>query len=137
MGFLKVLDSIMEQKGIGSLVFLNVLVLQWYRHLCFLIYVCSKLKVTQNISNFQEWPKHAEMQIFQSFILYKTFTLGGLGQGLPKTLSEQPHLASGCFMKLFYKTTTCPKIKCLFVIFSLVYDIFDSIWLTQKIFLAD
>ena len=62
---------------------------------------------------------------------------GGVGQGLPKTLSEQPHLASGCFMKLFYKTTTCPKIKCLFVIFSLVYDIFDSIWLTQKIFLAD
>ena len=62
---------------------------------------------------------------------------GGFGQGLPKTLSEQPHLASGCFMKLFYKTTTCPKIKCLFVIFSLVYDIFDSIWLTQKIFLAD
>ena len=136
MGFLKVLDSIMEQKGIGSLVFLNVLVLQWYRHLCFLIYVCSKLKVTQNISNFQEWPKHAEMQIFA--ILYKTFTLGGgFGQGLPKTLSEWPHLASGCFMKLFYKKTTCPKIKCLFVIFGLVYDIFDSIGLTQNFFLAD
>ena len=32
----------------------------------------------------------------------KTFTLGGI-----KTCSEQPHLASGRFMKVFYKMTNC------------------------------
>ena len=31
------------------------------------------------------------------------------GRGGPKVFSEQPHLASGHFMKVFYKTTTCPR----------------------------
>ena len=32
-----------------------------------------------------------------------------LGGGGPKVFSEQPHLASGHFIKVFYKATTCPR----------------------------
>ena len=48
-------DGTMKQKGIGSLDLLKVLVLQWNSHPHLLIYVHSKSKVTQNISNLQDW----------------------------------------------------------------------------------
>ena len=53
--FAELSDGTMKQKGIGSLDLLKVLVLQWNSHLHLLIYVHSKSKVTQNISNLQDW----------------------------------------------------------------------------------
>ena len=50
----------MEQKGIGSFGFLEVLVLQWNSYPRFLIYVRSKSKVGQNISDLQEWQQNTQ-----------------------------------------------------------------------------
>ena len=83
LGFLKVLSSMMEQKRVGNIVFLELLVLQSKSHPHFIIYVRSKSKVTRKTARHSLWRT--------------------------KTCSERPHLASGRLMKVFHKTTTNPR----------------------------
>ena len=69
----------MQKMVIGTLCFLKVLVLQWNSHPCFLIYICSRSKLNQNISHIQEWhqnTQNAKSLFTQRFTHYKTFTLG-------------------------------------------------------------
>ena len=49
-------------------------------------------------------PKHVQLQVF----IQANITVGKKKNKL-KTCQEQPYLVSGCFIKLFYKTTTCPR----------------------------
>ena len=65
-----------------------VSVLQWNSHPHFLIYVCSKWKVI----NFKS--------LLKQILLWEKKL---------KACQEQPHLVSDCFIKVFYKTTTCPR----------------------------
>ena len=93
----------MEQKGIGGFGFLRVLVLQWNSHPCFLMYALSKSK--SNSKHFKSWrmaPKYTKWKIY---LLYKTFTFWEK----TKTCPEQPHRASGSFMKVLCKMTPCLK----------------------------
>ena len=46
-------------------------------------------------------PEHTQFQVF----IQANITLGKK----LKTCQEQSHLVSGHFIKVFYKTTTCPK----------------------------
>ena len=46
--------------------------------------------------------KHAQLHIFNSSKYYR-------GEKKLKTCHEQPHLVSGRFIKVFFKTTTCPR----------------------------
>ena len=46
-------------------------------------------------------PKHAQLQIF----IQANITVGKK----LKTCQERPHLVSSRFIKVFYKTTTCPR----------------------------
>ena len=103
-GFLKMLGSVIEQNGIGSFGFLKVIVLQWNSHPHFLIYLRSKSKVTQNISDLQEWHQKCKMAN-----LYSRKDLFTIRREKTKTCSGRPHLCSGCFIKVFYKTTPCPR----------------------------
>ena len=64
----------MEQKGIGSFGFLKVIVLQWNSHRCLLIYVRSKLKKTQNISNIEGW--HQNTQNDKTFYHFDIYSRG-------------------------------------------------------------
>ena len=48
-------------------------------------------------------PKHVQLQVF----IQANITVG-IKEKL-KICQEQPYLVSGCFIKLFYKTTTCPR----------------------------
>ena len=93
----------MEQNDIGCFSFLKMLVLNWNSHPC-LMYVLSKSKVTQNISNLQAW--HKNMQNGKSLFMWRHSLWGKKTQ---KTCQEWKHWASGHFMKLFYKTTTCTR----------------------------
>ena len=83
LGFLKVRGSIMEQKRVGNIIFLELLVLQSKSHPHFIIYVHSKSKVTRKTGRHSLWGT--------------------------KTCSERSHLAGGRLMKLFPKTTTNPR----------------------------
>ena len=47
--------SVPQQKGVGSIRFLMVVVVQWNMNPCFLIYVRSKSIVIQSISSLHEW----------------------------------------------------------------------------------
>ena len=58
----------MEQNDIGCFSFLKMLVLNWNSHPC-LMYVLSKSKVTQNISNLQAW--HKNMQNGKSLFMWR------------------------------------------------------------------
>ena len=56
----------------------KVLVLQWNKHPCFLIYVHSKSKLIQKISCLQEWhqnTRNGKSLFTWRYIHYKTFTL--------------------------------------------------------------
>ena len=72
--------------------------LQWY--CTSVMNVHSKSKVTENISNLQEWHQNTK-----TFISYKTFTV----ETKTKTCQEWPNLVIGCLIQVFYKTTTFPK----------------------------
>ena len=45
----------------------------------------------------------------ERFIPYNTFNL----RVRPKTWLQRPHMASGCFLKVFYETSTCPRLPLL------------------------
>ena len=79
-----------------------VLVLQWNSRLLFLVYVRSKSKVTWNILNLQEWCQNMRnlKYLFKQILPWEKKL---------KTCQERPHLVSGRFIKVFYKTTTCPR----------------------------
>ena len=51
-------------------------------------------------------PKHAELPIFlPANFYYKTFTVGIKSKNLPRTT----RFGLWCFIKVFYKTTICPR----------------------------
>ena len=79
-----------------------VLVLQWNSRLRFLVYVRSKSKVTWNILDLQEWCQNMRncKSLFKQILPWENKL---------KTCQERPHLVSCRFMKVFYKTTTCPR----------------------------
>ena len=89
-------------KKVMVLVMFLVQVLQWnsFPHLL-LVYVRSKWKVTENIFYFQEWHQNAQLQIF----IQANSTMGTI----TKSLQKRSHLLSGCFIKVFYKMTACPR----------------------------
>ena len=68
-----------------------------------LLNICT-FKMKSNTKHFQSLrmaPKHAELQIF----IQANITV----EKKLETCHEQPHLDSGRFIKVFYKTTTCPQ----------------------------
>ena len=84
----------------------KVLTIQQNNHPHLLVYVSSKSKVTQSISNLQEWYWNTQIGKYlfaQRIIHYKSFTLE------KKICSEGWHWASGHFMNVFYETTTYPR----------------------------
>ena len=102
-------QGIMEQKGISSFGFQKVLVLYWNSRSWFLR-VHLKSKVIKNISNLQELyqnTQNCKALFTQRFCHYKTFFLKKTKK--TKAYSKWPHWASDCFVKVFYKKTTCPR----------------------------
>ena len=93
----------MKQQGWGSLGLLRVLMLHWNSHPYFLIFVRSKSKVTPNISNCQKWQRNTQKGKYLFTVRYSLW-----GEKL-KTCWERLCLFSGCFIKVFYKTTTFPR----------------------------
>ena len=62
------------------------------------------VSVKSNLEHFQSLRmtlKHAQLQIF----IQANITVGKK----QKTCQERPHLVNGRFIKVFYKTTTCPR----------------------------
>ena len=55
----------------------------------------------------QELHQNAQLQV----IIQANITVGKKTKNLP----ERPHLLSGLFIKVFYKTTTCPRLPLLSV----------------------
>ena len=68
---------------------------------------CSKSNVTKNIFNLQEW--HQNMQNCKSYSSKSLFIKHLQCEQKLKTCREQPDLVCGCFVKVFYKMTTCPR----------------------------
>ena len=72
------------------------------------MYVQNQKYITKSIVSLQDW--HQNMQNYKSlfqqiFIVYKTFRVGKK----LKICQDQPDLIFGHFIKVFYKTTTCPR----------------------------
>ena len=72
--------------------------------------ICTiKIKIlTQNSSHRQEWHQNTQngKSLSTRQFIHHRHSLWG---GKTKTCSERPHLASGHFMKVIYKTNTCPR----------------------------
>lgn len=105
LGILRLLDSVMELKGFGSLVFLKLLVLQWNSQPCFLVYVCSK----SNTKHFRSSRMAKTCKTGNDVKIYSLQNILSGMRGGPKTCSEWQHLARGHFLKVFSKTTACPR----------------------------
>ena len=72
-----------------------------------LLNICiAKMKSNlKNIFNLQKWHQNSQLQIFIQANINVRKKL--------QTCQEQPHLVSGHFMKVLYKTTTCPRLPLL------------------------
>ena len=80
-------------------------VVQWNSYPHFLVYLFSKGKV--NIFIFKNCTKTRSCKsLFKQILPWEKKT---------KNLPERPHLLSGLFIKVFYKTTTCPRLPLLSV----------------------
>ena len=88
-------------------------VLQRKSHRHFLVYVLSKK------FNFQKWHQNGQLQIF----IQANITMGKKS----KNLQKWPHLLSGRFIKVFYKTATCPRRPLWVVLTVIVLSRFDCI----------
>ena len=76
----------------------------------FMLLNIQAFKIKNNSKHFKSSrmaPKHAnaKWQIMQRFIHYLDIYSGEK----TRIYSERPHLASGCFIKVFYEMTTCPR----------------------------
>ena len=91
-------DKVMAQRVIG-----NVTV----KEPCMLLTICV---MTLTLHIFKNDSKTSYMANIQ-YNHVKIYSLKDVYSGgkKPKTYPEQPHLVSGRFMKVFFKTTTCPK----------------------------
>ena len=83
-----------------------------YSHPRFLIYVRSKLEVTEHILNLWRW--HQSMQLGKSlfkqrFIHYKTFTLGGGGGGEGDWKPKNNHIWVVIVLWSFF--IRCPTVQ--------------------------
>ena len=68
--------------------------------------VCLKSKLTKNILIFENGTKTQNCRsLFQQIFVCKTFTVGKK----IKACQEQSDLVCGRFIKVFFKTTTCPR----------------------------
>ena len=90
---------ILNVKKVMFLVLLSVL--QWNSHPHFLVYILSEWKVTLNIFNIQKWHQMCKCRsLFKEILPW--------GKKL-KPCQEGPYLLSSCFIKMFFKTITCPR----------------------------